>query len=413
MDEEIMTEPTEPRRSRFTLSLRALMVLVLIVGGVLGWKARRVAIQRQAVAAIKAAGGSVKYDYEWGKSPNGDLIFLLNPKPWAPAWLRRSIGDEYFQEVSTVLLTANLKGRKPAVPPDSRLYETMTQLDSTAMISTLRCPLNDADFARLMAMPRLKDVFLMDMDITEAGLKSLETSPAIEKLTLRFKRDTVTGRALATIARQPRLRKVELIFINVTDPAEMAPLAKLSRLEYLRLNKSPLDESCLGPLRDLTSLQEIWLNETRLSDQGVESFVKMDQLETLGMDGSLLTDAGLARLVESHPRLKTLVLNSASNITDVGLASLEKLGSLTFLQLNKSRLTDAGIDHLQRMKLSSLDISGEGVTDIGLARLQKIPSLKYLAIHGTKVTWSGLEAFKKAMPGVTVTGGPTEPDPEP
>ncbi len=67
MDESsrIETNPTatRPRRRRLRLSLRGLMVLVLVVGGMLGWKARRASIQRRAVTQIKAAGGTLLYDY--------------------------------------------------------------------------------------------------------------------------------------------------------------------------------------------------------------------------------------------------------------------------------------------------------------------------------------------------------------
>ena len=52
------------RRPRLTLSLRVFLVLVLVVGGWLGWRARRASIQRRAAAAIREARGLVWYDYE-------------------------------------------------------------------------------------------------------------------------------------------------------------------------------------------------------------------------------------------------------------------------------------------------------------------------------------------------------------
>ena len=47
------------------LSVRELMVLVLVVGAGLGWMVRSARIQREAVEAIKSAGGTVRYDWEW------------------------------------------------------------------------------------------------------------------------------------------------------------------------------------------------------------------------------------------------------------------------------------------------------------------------------------------------------------
>ena len=45
--------------------MRALIVLVLLIGGCLGWLARGARIQRDAVAAIKDAGGNVEFDWQW------------------------------------------------------------------------------------------------------------------------------------------------------------------------------------------------------------------------------------------------------------------------------------------------------------------------------------------------------------
>jgi hypothetical protein len=52
------------RRRRFAFSLRTLMIVVLIVGGLFGWKANRAYTQRQAVAAIREAKGSITYDFQ-------------------------------------------------------------------------------------------------------------------------------------------------------------------------------------------------------------------------------------------------------------------------------------------------------------------------------------------------------------
>ena len=62
-------------RSSLRFSVRGLVVLVLVIGGWLGWIVRSARIQREAVAAIEKAGGRVKYDWEWsgGKQiPGGD-----------------------------------------------------------------------------------------------------------------------------------------------------------------------------------------------------------------------------------------------------------------------------------------------------------------------------------------------------
>ncbi len=46
-------------RARSRLSVRALMVLVLVCGGWLGWVVHRARVQKDAVAAIERAGGGI------------------------------------------------------------------------------------------------------------------------------------------------------------------------------------------------------------------------------------------------------------------------------------------------------------------------------------------------------------------
>ena len=94
-----------PRRRRLRLGLRALMTIVLIVGGGLGWFAYRVRVKRQAIAVVEAAGGRVLYDDEYR---DGRPI-PPNQRP-KPSWLRRKLGDELFREVATVAVSAPRSG---------------------------------------------------------------------------------------------------------------------------------------------------------------------------------------------------------------------------------------------------------------------------------------------------------------
>ena len=57
---------------------------------------RKAAQQRKLLGAIREAHGSVLYDW-WPGSSN----------PPGPPWLRRLLGDEYFQEIRGVMLDNN------------------------------------------------------------------------------------------------------------------------------------------------------------------------------------------------------------------------------------------------------------------------------------------------------------------
>ena len=75
------------------------MVFVLLIGGTLGWIVYRARVQRDAVASIEEADGSVWYQWQWRNSKP-----VVNGRPAWPAWLVNRIGVDYFGGVVRVSL---------------------------------------------------------------------------------------------------------------------------------------------------------------------------------------------------------------------------------------------------------------------------------------------------------------------
>src|SRR6516225_2413481 len=100
-NEAKMSSPSDrvsrPWRRFLRFSVRGLILIVIVLGAGLGWIVRQAHIQRDAVAAIRKAGGSVTYDWEFD---NGK--FLPGGKPWAPSWLVDLIGVDFFDRVTLV-----------------------------------------------------------------------------------------------------------------------------------------------------------------------------------------------------------------------------------------------------------------------------------------------------------------------
>ena len=86
-----LSKAVELLRKRLRLSLGAMMIIVLGIGGVLGWVAHRAHVQRDAVAAIttlrRNTRGSVYYDWQF-VAGQGDK----DAKPLGPKWMRDAIG---------------------------------------------------------------------------------------------------------------------------------------------------------------------------------------------------------------------------------------------------------------------------------------------------------------------------------
>jgi hypothetical protein len=136
---------SETGRRRLRISVRGLMVLVLVSAGGLGWTVSRAQIQREAVAAIRRAGGWVVYE--------GPTILSLAQPGWrsGPQWLGDRIGPHYFLHVAAVDLG----------PQGS-----------------------DAVIAQVGKLSRLRQLFLDGSHVTSAGMVHLKGLTSLQELNL-------------------------------------------------------------------------------------------------------------------------------------------------------------------------------------------------------------------------------------
>ena len=90
--DEVDTPPKRPWwRFALSLSLSTFMVLILVVGGVLGWVARRERIQGEAVAAIERAGGRVLHAPMRARFE----VDIENEYRYSEAGVNRSLGGSW------------------------------------------------------------------------------------------------------------------------------------------------------------------------------------------------------------------------------------------------------------------------------------------------------------------------------
>src|SRR5262245_47525071 len=127
------------------------MILVLVLGGTLGWFVRRAHVQRDAVTAIVRSGGGAYYDWETRELSRWDGSRLSHdPKgksPW-PKWLIDALGPDYFGHVRIVYVQ---KGDADAV---MKFVGRLRYLDSLSVSSP--GPLTDAGMSHLRGLTRLR-----------------------------------------------------------------------------------------------------------------------------------------------------------------------------------------------------------------------------------------------------------------
>jgi internalin A len=432
-----MTDPRPPatkppkRRKQFGLSLRVLMVLVLLLGGGMGWYAYRARVQREAVAAIEAAGGKVYYDWEW----NGDQPAPPTAKPMWPKWLVDRVGPDYLGNVIAVCFdpSDSSKANDDVMGPISRLaYLQHLDFDYT-VISTFngeRSRVTNAGLAQLKGLSRLKKLYLGGTEVTGAGLPHLIGMTSLKSLGLygiSLSDDDVRHLAAFT-----HLEKLDLEGARVTDPG-LARIAGLTSLERLSLDCPLLTTAGLDCLRGMARLEELFITESQIDslepitrllelkrlavnlapghggrgywskrqDIDIRGIERLKKLEDLSLERCNLEDKDfdfLPELVE----LKNLELRW-TKISDHGLGGIAGLKKLKRLDLSGTHVSDSGLNHLSGLsELSSLNLSYTAISDAGLPHLYGLSKCLVINLTNARVSAVGRGELQQQLPSRSV-----------
>lgn len=148
-----------PNRKLRVFSLRASLVAVVGIAALLGWYVSTVRAQRLAVGVIRRSGGRVDYDYMYkGEGYNA------GGSSWAPTWLRRSLGDDYFHRVVSMRVEESDFGDE-----DLRAISALLDLHT---LCVYRSKITDEGLSGL-SRRRLRALWLGGNPITDVGLDRL------------------------------------------------------------------------------------------------------------------------------------------------------------------------------------------------------------------------------------------------
>ena len=180
-----------PKRRWFQFRLRTLMVFVTLCAVACSWfavKLQQARRQREAVEAIREAGGHVTYDYEI----DADGSRIQSPEPPGPAWLRKTLGVDFFSDVRCVYFYALWSGfgddgmeHLKELPSLQELYLSHTQvgdaglehlkgLTSLKWLRLSNTKVSNAGLEHLRGLTSLRELRLYDTQVTDAGIYELK-----------------------------------------------------------------------------------------------------------------------------------------------------------------------------------------------------------------------------------------------
>lgn len=304
--------------SRF--SVGTLLIVVTILGIWLGIVVQHAAEQRNAVAIVTDAGGTVHYKHEARDWPlphsnfSSSHTFDIRRSPTGPQWLRERLGDEYFRDVVMIDLVEKTAG-------SAENLAALTKLSGLLWLNLGRCEVTDDGLYQLGRMPQLRVLCLDRNRFTDEGVAHLRYLNELEFLDLsaNFRLD---GPCLEYVARIGSLKELDLQLIRKLDGDQLKALHGHPTLETLMIGQTPLRDEHLRHLSAIPNLKQLAIDRTKVTDEGVIYLADNFQLNRLYLEGP--------------------------DITDRCLDSLAQMSSLEVLSLGETRITDSGIDKFKQ-----------------------------------------------------------------
>ncbi|HWA99287.1 MAG TPA: hypothetical protein VG713_12375 [Pirellulales bacterium] len=173
--------------------------------------------------------------------------------------------------------------------------------------------------------------------------------------------------------------------------------------DRIELESQGLGDADLDRLAGLDNLRVVLLDNAAnsLSDAGLEKLARLPKLQHLRVRGGDFGDRGLAALAGCR-ELQILNL-PVTHATDAGLAQLSRLPKLVQLRIGSPTITTAGLQSLEQFpELRRLHLIDVPVSDAGLAVLQQLPQLESLYLDGARASDSAYAALFRARPTLHV-----------
>lgn len=260
-------------RRWFRISLRTLLAVFTCVVVALGWFAYSAKVRREALAAIRTAGGKIQ--------------FGINE----PSLFEKWFGADLFGRVNKINL------RKGKV--DSELLRHIGVLKELRRLDLSNADIDDEGLRRISHLPLL-ELWLQETGITEASAAILSDMSTLSFLSLNA--TTLSDEFLEHLEPLPQLEDLGLRGTKVTTVG-MKYMSRHPQLRKLHLYHTDVDDSGVEHLVVCQSLTSIGLSSTKVTNGVFKHLEKLPNLTDADLTANqpVTTDAVLA-FEKSHPK---------------------------------------------------------------------------------------------------------------
>ncbi len=374
-------KPKRPRRRWLQYSLRAILLLMLVVAVSAWWFSVELGKARREEQAIAALQDEATYGLSIGYAHQRNEDGAYNPSVTADNYgtFREWLGDAFFDEPRAV----NFSGEAFSDDAALRLRDLPTL--EVLSISTMREPVSLEAAQSIAALSHLTRLEIMTSrwEFSSESLAALAPLPELEN----FVRVGV-GSYTASDVEQFVVGKSKLRWLQFSgcefQPGAAAALAQLPSLQVLNLSSSQLTFADMEAFAE-SSLMQLNLTRTGIRDEDLKYVAAVPSLKSLLFRNDPITDEGLREL-SALENLQTLILQN-SKVTGVGFDSFSDSKSLQEVGLSDSQLSAegfvalGGVSTLEKLTLKNVEISTAALTS-----LQKLPKLRELQLTGTALS---------------------------
>lgn len=363
-------EATFPRRW-FQFSLRTCLIILTLLAFWLGYVSIPAREQRAAVARINELGGSLQYDYQVGSNPDWSpagwtalapkQIAMVGSDPTSsPAgwpWLRRLVGDEYFQDV---------------------VYVNLDQSE-----------VRDADFCVLGKLRGTKTLSLNGTDISDEGLASIRGMSELNYLGLMKTKVMSEG-----VRRLPPPRNGSIVLLGDTRVGDEA-LTNLSGCVHLGLDGTRITSQGVKQMANFKNLRVLSLQRTVVDDEAVPFLAQLTALERLDLRDTEISGEGLFLLRNALPKCR--IEGAWVNLSYLGTYNHSKIEFMRSKGLVPMKIVQSSQEH----PIKLLIFANPLVADMHLSLLD-IDRLEVLDLRGASVTDEGVQMLQQTSPRLKI-----------
>lgn len=287
----------------------------------------------------------------------------------------------------------------------------MTGLEILALYG---CNITDKGLAHLGSMPSLKMLNLsgcppgsIDINnprISDAGMAHLKRARTLERLDLP--NTGISDKGLAHLSELSNLRSLSVGLRtglsglpNHYGDEGVKSLAKLRRLETLRIGGPHVTDAAMPDIASLSSLRELALYGCPITREGLSFLTALKSLEGLSIHRADLKKADLAILNQIPSLVELSVTPVGGGDGPINIAGLRRLQRLELGTMKKSIMINdedmaslAGLSDLRQLTLWEIKSNGV-ITDAGMKHLSGLTAMERLSVGGPGVTDRGLECL--------------------